>query len=181
MKDTIRRLCLSAFLFLSACGDSVYATAGAEPVCVKQGADTTNITQKMICKISGCPDDKIDAEAFSVENKSITLFTVRVKSPYAIYKLCMNVTAKDVLNDLSATAPVQFALARSDDGPPVRTLATAFGALGDKAVSNIAVDGIPMSDGSYAIIGIPNTPNGDLQALQWTVSGWIERLRNSYQ
>jgi hypothetical protein len=151
-----------------------------EPVCVRSESGTTATDQKMICKISGCPEDKIDAEAFSVEDKAVRLFSVRVKQPYALYKLCMKVTAKDVLNELSATAPVQFALIRDDSDKTVRTLATAYGALGDREVANIAVDGAEVYDGSYNVIGFPNTPGGQLQALQWNVTGWIERLRNSY-
>lgn len=180
MKKLIKHLCLSAFLLLAACGETSHVTTAPEPICVKQSVDMTDATQKMICKISGCPEDKITAEAFSMENKTITLFTVRVKPQYGLYKLCMNVTARDVLNDLSATAPVQFAIAREEDGDSVRTLATAFGAIGDREVANIAVDGHALSDGSYAVDGIPNTPNGGLQALQWNVTGWIERVRNSF-
>lgn len=162
------------------CGDAGVSMYANEPVCVRSESGTTATDQKMICKISGCPEDKIDAEAFSVEDKAVRLFSVRVKQPYALYKLCMKVTAKDVLNELSATAPVQFALIRDDSDKTVRTLATAYGALGDREVANIAVDGAEVYDGSYNVIGFPNTPGGQLQALQWNVTGWIERLRNSY-
>jgi hypothetical protein len=162
------------------CGDAGVSMYANEPVCVRSESGTTATDQKMICKISGCPEDKIDAEAFSVEDKAVRLFSVRVKQPYALYKLCMKVTAKDVLNELSATAPVQFALIRDDSDKTVRTLATAYGALGDREVANIAVDGAEVYDGSYNVVGFPNTPGGQLQALQWNVTGWIERLRNSY-
>lgn len=174
------RLLLMTTLAVMNCGDAGVSMYANEPVCVRSESGTTATDQKMICKISGCPEDKIDAEAFSVEDKAVRLFSVRVKQPYALYKLCMKVTAKDVLNELSATAPVQFALIRDDSDKTVRTLATAYGALGDREVANIAVDGAEVYDGSYNVIGFPNTPGGQLQALQWNVTGWIERLRNSY-
>lgn len=180
MNKTMCRLLLVTTLAVMNCGDAGVAIYASEPACVKSESGTTDVDQKMICKISGCPEDKIVAEAFSVEDKPVRLFSVRVKQPYALYKLCMKVTAKDVLNDLSATAPVQFALIRDDSDKTVRTLATAYGAIGDRQVSNIAVDGREIYDGSYNVIGYPNTPGGQLQALQWNVTGWIERLRNSY-
>ena len=170
---------LACALAIQGC-DSNYAIAGNDPVCLKAASDFTDTTQKIVCKISGCPEDKLDVEAFSMENSPINLFSVRVKQQYALYKVCMSVRVKDILNNLTAAAPVQFAIARNDNDESVRVLAAAFGAVGDKDVSNIAVDGFTALDGSYIVIGIPNSPNGNRQALQWNVTGWIERLRNSY-